>query len=122
MRKGPQIILTITLSFVFLITGIFVGRYTISGTLTVETTKQSANTTTDATEDNGLKNGKININKAGIEELSLLPGIGETLAIRIVAYRNTNGNFESIEDIMNVSGIGEGTMSQIEKYITVDEE
>lgn len=122
MRKGPQIILTITLSFVFLITGIFVGRNTISGTLTVETTKQSANTTTDATEDNGLKNGKININKAGIEELSLLPGIGETLAIRIVAYRNTNGNFESIEDIMNVSGIGEGTMSQIEKYITVDEE
>jgi len=61
----------------------------------------------------------ININTATLEELDSLPGIGPTIAQRIVDYRSQNGLFLSIEDIMNVSGIGPSTFDQIKELITV---
>lgn len=61
----------------------------------------------------------ININTASAEELMSLSGIGETLSARIVAYREQNGPFRTIEDIMNVSGIGEGKFSAIKDRIVV---
>ncbi len=63
--------------------------------------------------------GKVNINVALTEELMTLPGIGEVLAQRIVAYREENGPFERIEDIQNVSGIGEKKFEAIRKFIVV---
>lgn len=62
---------------------------------------------------------KININTASLEELVLLPGIGNALALRIIAYRESNGSFRSISEIKNVSGIGEEIFLQIKQYITV---
>lgn len=64
-------------------------------------------------------NNLININTATLEELTKLPGIGESKAQAIIEYRNTNGNFNSIEDIKNVSGIGEAAFDKIKDYITV---
>ncbi|MBL8063741.1 MAG: ComEA family DNA-binding protein [Anaerolineales bacterium] len=61
----------------------------------------------------------ININEASVEELDTLPGIGPTIAQRIVDYRTTNGPFQSIDDIMNVSGIGPSTFENIKDLITV---
>lgn len=61
----------------------------------------------------------VNINTAGEHTLSLLPGIGETLAERIIAYREANGGFASADEIMNVNGIGEGTFEKIKELITV---
>lgn len=52
-------------------------------------------------------NGKININSADVTELKQLDGIGEALAGRIIGYREENGKFETIEEIMKVSGINE---------------
>lgn len=60
----------------------------------------------------------ININTASLEELDSLPGIGPTIAQRIIDYREENGAFEVIEDIMNVSGIGPSTFEQIKDLIT----
>ena len=51
--------------------------------------------------------------------LTSLSGIGESKAETIVDYRNKNGNFKSIDDIMNVSGIGEALFEKIKDYITV---
>ena len=62
----------------------------------------------------------ININTADAETLKTLPGIGETKAADIVAYRESNGSFSSIEDIMNVSGIGESTFNRIKSRISVN--
>lgn len=61
----------------------------------------------------------ININTASSFELESLPGIGPTTAQKIIAYRDENGPFLSIEDIINVSGIGPGTYERIKDLITV---
>lgn len=62
---------------------------------------------------------KININTATQEELTSLSGIGEAKAKSIIKYREENGNFKSIEDIMKVSGISENLFAKIKENITV---
>lgn len=64
-------------------------------------------------------NGKVNINTANNEELQTLIGIGEAKAQDIIDYRNQNGNFKTIEDIKNVTGIGDSLFEQIKDDITV---
>jgi len=61
----------------------------------------------------------ININTADKETIMALPGIGEVLAQRILAYRNDHGAFSSVEQLMNVKGIGEKRMEEILDYITI---
>lgn len=63
----------------------------------------------------------IDINTASQSELESLPGIGPTTAQKIIAYREENGPFARIEDIINVSGIGPGTFERIKELITVGE-
>ena len=62
--------------------------------------------------------GKLNINKASKEELMTLSGIGEAKADAIIRYREENGNFKSIEEIMEIEGIKEGVFHKIEDRIT----
>lgn len=62
---------------------------------------------------------KININTASVGELTNLPGIGEVIAERIIKYREESGDFLSIEEIMDVSGIGEGKFEAIKDLIVV---
>ena len=63
-------------------------------------------------------NNKISLNTATKEELMTLPGIGESKANEIINYRNKNGEFKSIEDIKNISGIGDSIFAQIKENIT----
>ena len=63
--------------------------------------------------------GKLNINTASAEELQELPGIGPSLSEAVAAYRQENGPFKSIEDIMNVSGIGQAKFDSIAELISV---
>ncbi|MCG3210852.1 MAG: ComE operon protein 1 [Anaerolineae bacterium] len=64
--------------------------------------------------------GVINLNTATIDELDTLPGIGPAIAKRIIEYRDTAGRFTSIEEITQVSGIGEATLAKIRPLITVE--
>lgn len=61
---------------------------------------------------------EINLNTASKEKLMTLDGIGEVKAIAIIAYREENGGFNSIEEIKNISGIGEKTFEKIKQFIT----
>ena len=63
--------------------------------------------------------GKININLADAATLQMIPGIGPSKAERILEYRETTGPFQNIEDIKNVSGIGNKTFENIREYLCV---
>ena len=78
------------------------------------------------TDKTGAKSGsssdedqKININTASVEELMAIPGIGQSKAQKIIEYREKNGRFETIEDIMKVSGIKENSFRKMRDRITV---
>lgn len=67
----------------------------------------------------GQQGGKININTASLEELDTLPGIGPSIAQRIIDHRTTHGPFRSREDLQKVSGIGEKRYEQLKDLISV---
>ncbi len=75
--------------------------------------------TLDAAEHQLVKlEGKLNINTATVEQLVLLPGIGEKTAEKIVEHRNKNGAFKENSDILNVKGIGEKKLGIINNYLS----
>lgn len=65
------------------------------------------------------EDGKININKASIDELTTLTGIGPAKASAIVSYREENGHFQTVEDLERVSGIGKKTIENIKEFIII---
>ena len=79
-----------------------------------------SDTRADDRQETGADNGLVNLNTAGVEELSTLPGIGEGKAALIVAHRKKYGNFTAITDLMNVSGIGEATYEGLKDRICVE--
>lgn len=107
--------------------GMFIGRNVTGGTiqtsvLTTPETSQSTPATSASTAASkpaaSQSTGKININTADIHTLMTLPGIGEAYAQRIIDYREANGPFREIKDIMKVAGIGEKRYDAIKDLIT----
>ena len=82
--------------------------------------KKSQEQDTDIVQNTDSDNALININTATPEELQSLSGVGETRAKAIIEYREKNGKFQTIEDIKNVSGIGDSTFENIQNDITVN--
>jgi len=66
-----------------------------------------------------VQSGKINVNTASVSSLDSLPGIGPSYAGRIIDYREANGGFKAIEEVMNVKGIGPKTFEKIKDKITI---
>lgn len=76
----------------------------------------------DSISNNSLslnKKSKININTATQAELEFIPGIGPSIALKIITYRNENGKFKSIEDVKNISGIGDNKFEKMKDYISI---
>jgi competence protein ComEA len=65
--------------------------------------------------------GKVNLNTATAEQLTTLPGVGPKLAARIVEHRQQHGGFKSIQDLMNVKGIGEKNFQKLQTYLAISE-
>src|SRR5215510_11413550 len=61
----------------------------------------------------------VNLNTATVEQLATIPGVGPKMAERIIDYRQKNGGFKKVEDLMNVSGVGEKSFLKMKPLITV---
>lgn len=83
-----------------------------------EAEKNAADTARTNTPE--ASDGRVNINTAVAAELMTLPGVGESKAESIISYREENGGFDKIEDIMNITGIKEGVFEKIKDDIMVD--
>lgn len=117
MKKPQWILIGITLMFACVLLGIFLGRNMTRNYIAISNTTQS--TSTESTQENQTNDGKIDINTATQQQLMLLPGVGETIAKRIIEYRTENGEFAAVEDLLMVNGIGEKKLDQMKPYIKV---
>ncbi len=117
MKKPLWIFVGISCAFLCLLIGIFLGRNLNNDYI-------SANHESDSQSQSGenanqTNDGRVDINTATLKQLDLLPGIGETIAQRIIDYRNEHGDFASIDDLLNVTGIGMSKLEEIRPYIKV---
>ena len=74
----------------------------------------------DSAGASGGKSDKVNLNTATETELQTISGIGQKRASDIIAYRESNGRFKSVDDLKKVSGIGDKTLEKLKEYVTVD--
>lgn len=124
-NKISVLLAAVTVLFVGFTLGLFVGRNSGSGTVTLaipaqmQTAPTAAATAPAQTVPEETVSFPVNINTADADTLAALPGIGQVLAERIVAYRQQNGSFRAIEEITNVEGIGEKKAEAILELITV---
>ena len=124
-NKVSVLLAVVTALFVGFTLGLFVGRNTGSGTVTLavpaqmQTAPTAAATAAAETVPEETVSFPVNINTADADTLTALPGIGRVLAERIVAYRRQNGSFRAVEEIMKVEGIGEKKAEAILNLITV---
>ena len=114
MKKAGVLFITLTTMTIVFVLGFLAGRNTNRSELTM--ISKSPSTSILSTEP---ASKKVNVNTASEVELTLLPGIGNTLAKRIIDYRNTIGPFRDVYDLCNVEGISERKLMKILDYIAV---
>jgi len=73
-----------------------------------------------AAEDGPGLTGVVNVNTASVEELQLLPGIGEARAEAVIALRKQRGGFKSVDELRDVKGIGEAGMAKLRPFVSVE--
>lgn len=96
------------------------GGTTINGSTSITGATSNEGTSITGTSGNNMKKqGKVNINTASQTELETLPGIGPSTALKILNYRKEKGKFKKIEDIKEVSGIGDSKYNKIKDLITI---
>ncbi len=119
MKKQQWILVGITGVFLCLLVGIFIGRNLTGAYIPVDKVLHSQST--NPSDEAYNPDGKLDINTATVQQLQLLPGIGESTAQNIIFYREENGKFKTIEDLLNISGIGPAKFEKIKPYIKANQ-
>ena len=143
MSKAEGIAVLLTVLLLSLALGFYIGRDTAQGTVVIETAKPEAVSALDSivpaepqtnpqadsvAEESAVPEElpepeyPLDINTATVDDLDDLPKIGPVLAQRIVDYRTANGDFQFIEELMNVEGIGEVIFEKIKEFVEVRNE
>jgi len=87
--------------------------------LALGSTAVSAQTKSPAPRSTATASAPVNLNTATADQLATIPGVGPKMAERIIDYRQKNGGFKKVEDLMNVSGVGEKSFLKMKPLITV---
>ncbi len=127
MRKPKiPILVILTVAFAAFTLGLLIGRTQNRGSISVNVPQsmlteptQVQQTETETTVPTEGVSFPIDINHAGMDEFMALPGIGEVLAQRILIYREENGSFSTVEDLLNVDGIGKKRLEEIWDLVTI---
>ena len=109
-KSAAYFLLAVAIVLMAFMAGYFLGRNAVSTPVIVSKLPTQAS------------QGKININTATLQQLDELPGLGTTLAQRILDYRNIHGPFERLSDLTMVEGIGIDILEKISDYVTVQED
>ena len=118
-NKLLTVLVILTALFAGVTLGLYLGRNPAGGSVTVSIPVQAQTAAPSQTQTLPTAPHPVNINTADAAELAQLPGIGEVLAQRIVDYRRVHGSFTSVEQLTDVSGIGEGKLEAILGLITI---
>ena len=86
----------------------------------VPTKEEATSQESQSNTSNNKENKKVNLNKASVEELKQVKGLGAKRAQDIIDHRESNGKFKSVDDLKKVSGIGAKTIEKLKEYVTVD--
>ena len=121
MKKANYAVLATFLIFICFLIGFFSGRVSTQNQVTAQSLTKSEESAiiNQVHPEQSTTSGKIHNISASVHQLQMLPNIGEVLAERIVEYRNQNGPFSTIDDLLWVNGIGEKTLDDLRQYITV---
>lgn len=117
--KERHLLVGMTASFLLFTGGFFLGRNLTRPAVVTQQIAPVIQTvlSTDATVPEPAF--PLNLNTASAEELDFLPGIGQVLALRIVEYRETNGPYRDVSDLLHVNGIGPSKLEDILPYIEI---
>lgn len=114
-------LILLTCIFAAFVLGLFAGRNLNRTPVQIRTLPAVTTVATEQTAEDTTPTEPaiINLNTATAEQLQTLPGIGPVIAERIIAYREENGDFESVGELMNVSGIGEKKLEDVWDLVTI---
>ena len=121
MKTSHKILIALTCIFAAFILGLFLGRNYNRQPIQIQQlpAPTKAVAAPIPSETAPTEPPIININTATVAQLQTLPGIGPIIAERIVAYRNENGAFETVGDLIGVEGIGEKKLEEIWDHVTI---
>lgn len=118
-KQKDTIFIVLCILFTVFLSGVFIGRATSRYPVDLTRAVDVGYIASKSDTEDLFIGKKMNINVASVDDLTLIPSIGESTAQRIVDYRTNHGPFQSLSELGNVEGLGSDRILQLIDYITI---